>query len=66
MGTRLRLAEPLCCQPETITALLIGCTPIQNEKLKKKRHSPLKFTAPWFSLHTFEPPFQPGAYSAMQ
>ena len=30
------MAESLCCSPETITTLLIGCTPIQNEKLKKK------------------------------
>ena len=35
MGTWFRLAEPLCCPPETITALLIGCTPIQNEVKKK-------------------------------
>ena len=29
------MAESLCCPPETIT-LLIGYTPIQNKKLKKK------------------------------
>ena len=27
--------ESLCCPPETITTLLIGCTPIQNKKLNK-------------------------------
>jgi len=26
----------LYCAPEAITTLLIGCTPIQNEKLGKK------------------------------
>ena len=26
------MAESLCCPPETITALLIGSTPIQNKK----------------------------------
>ena len=28
------MAESPCCPPETITALLIGYTPIQNKKLK--------------------------------
>ena len=31
------MVESLCCSPEKITALLIGYTPIQNKKLKKKR-----------------------------
>jgi len=26
------MAESLCCSPETITTLLIGCTPVQNKK----------------------------------
>ena len=30
------MAESLCCTPETITALLIGYTTIQNKKLKNK------------------------------
>ena len=30
------LAESLCPTPETIVTLLIGYTPIQNKKLKKK------------------------------
>ena len=34
MDTCMCMAESLCCPPETIT-LLIDCTPIQNEKLKK-------------------------------
>ena len=37
MDTRICMAESLCCSPETITALLIGYTPIQNKKLKKKK-----------------------------
>ena len=28
--------ESLCCSPETITALLTGSTPIQNNKFNKK------------------------------
>ena len=31
------LAESLCCLPETITTLLIGYTPIQNEQFKEKK-----------------------------
>ena len=34
MGTRVWMAESLCCSPETITALLMSYTPIQN-KIKK-------------------------------
>ena len=30
------MAEPLPCSPVTITTLLIGYTPVQNKKLKKK------------------------------
>jgi len=30
------MAESLCCLPETITTLLIVCTPIQNKKVFKK------------------------------
>ena len=26
------VAESLCCAPETITTVLIGCTPVQNYK----------------------------------
>ena len=29
------MAEFLHCLPETITTLLLGCTPIQNKKFKK-------------------------------
>ena len=36
MDTCICTAEPLCLLPETITTLLIICTPIQNKKLKKK------------------------------
>ena len=31
------VAESLCCSPETITALLISYTPIQNKKKKVKK-----------------------------
>ena len=33
MDTCTCMAESLCCSPETITTLLIGCTPIQNKKV---------------------------------
>ena len=35
MDTCICMAESLCCQPETITSLLISYTPIWNKKLKK-------------------------------
>ena len=31
----VRVAESLCCPPETITTLLIGYTPLQNKKILK-------------------------------
>ena len=31
MDTCICMAESLCCPPEITTALLIGCTPIQNK-----------------------------------
>ena len=31
------MAESLCCSPETIRALLIGYTSIQNKKFKRKK-----------------------------
>ena len=44
----IRTAESLCCSPETITALLIGSTPIQNvfgvKKINGKFHVMLYFT----------------------
>ena len=36
MDTRICMAESLCCSPETITALLISYTPIENKKLQNK------------------------------
>ena len=30
------MAESLCCSPETLTTLLIDCTPTQNKNLKTK------------------------------
>ena len=36
MDTCMCMAESLCCSPETITTLLISCTPNQNKKFKKK------------------------------
>ena len=38
MHSGICVAESLCCPPETITTLSIGCTPIQNKynfKIKK-------------------------------
>ena len=35
MDTCICMAETLCCPPETITALLIGYTSIQNKKFEK-------------------------------
>ena len=51
--TCICVAESLCCPPETLTALLIGCTPIQNKKFnsfKKKEkcvlsHRLFRYTA---------------------
>ena len=37
MDIRVCTAESLCCSPVTITTLLMGYTPIQNKKLKKKK-----------------------------
>ena len=31
------MAESLCCLPETITTLLIGYTPIQNKKFRRRK-----------------------------
>ena len=36
MDTGICMAESLPCSPETITTLLIGSTPIQNKKFKKR------------------------------
>ena len=36
MGTCTCMAESLGRPPETITALLISCTPTQNKKFEKK------------------------------
>ena len=36
MDTCRCMAESLCCSPETITTLLIGYTPIQSKRFKKK------------------------------
>ena len=35
MDTCIRMAESLCCPPETITTLFISYTPTQNKKFKK-------------------------------
>ena len=37
MDTCMCMAESLCCPLATITTLLLGYTPIQNKKLKKKK-----------------------------
>ena len=37
MDTCTCIAESLVCSSETITTLLIGCTPIQNRKFKKRK-----------------------------
>ena len=36
MDTCTCMADSLCCPPETIKALSIGCTPIQIKKFFKK------------------------------
>ena len=46
------VAESLCCSPETITALLIGYTPVQNKKFKKKLYIHL-FTYLQTCSHTY-------------
>lgn len=37
MDTRVRMAESLCCAPEIIRMLPMGCTPIKNKKFLKKK-----------------------------
>jgi hypothetical protein len=37
IDTCLCMADSLCCPPETIIALSIGCTPIQIKKFFKKQ-----------------------------
>lgn len=37
------MTKPLSCPPETITSLLIGYTPAQNRKLKKKKRAYLRY-----------------------
>ena len=37
MDTRICMAESICCSPRTITTLLIGYTPIQNEKFNNQK-----------------------------
>ena len=37
------MAECLCCSSKTITALLIGYTPIQNKKYQRKKNLKRKF-----------------------
>ena len=48
INTSICMAESLCCSPETITALLIGSTPIKNvfgvKKINGKFHVMLYFT----------------------
>ena len=46
MDTCICMAESLGGSVETITALLIGYTPIQNKKLKKKKCDALKGAQP--------------------
>ena len=50
------MAESLGCSPETLTTLLIGYTPVQNKKLKKKKTKTLKLKFP--TNHMPEFPFR--------
>ena len=36
MDIHVRMAESLCCPPETITTLLIGCISVYRKKLEKE------------------------------
>ena len=45
-STCLCSAESLCYSPETITTFLIGYSPIQNVKLKKKKTFPTEIDCP--------------------
>ena len=38
MDTRTYMAESFLCSPETTTTLLIGYTPTQNKKFKRKKN----------------------------
>ena len=35
MDTGIYMTKSLCCEPETITTLLTGCTPILKKSLKE-------------------------------
>ena len=37
MDTCVCMVESLCCLPKTITALLIGYTPVQDKKVKPNK-----------------------------
>ena len=37
MDTCICMAESLHCPPEILTVLLMGCTPVQNEKFKVRK-----------------------------
>ena len=51
MDTCICMAESLRCSPETITALLISCTAIQNAKFKNNNFCCLSHgTTDWFQI----------------
>ena len=49
MDTCVCMAEALCCSPETTRTLLIGSTPIQNKKFKKKKRVDFEQGSEWHS-----------------
>ena len=54
MDTCIFMAESLHCSPETITTLLIGCTPILNvfgvKKIKSKKEGNPVISVTWMDL----------------
>ena len=46
MDTYVCMTESLWCPSESVTTLLIGYTPIQNKKLKKKKGKSEKLSQP--------------------
>ena len=65
MDTCTRIAGALGCSPETIAALLIVWTPVQNKKFKKKEwcQNALSLAKDWLKLKIKPSPHHPSALS---
>ena len=55
MDTCICMAQSLGCSPEIITSLLIGCTPVQSKKCKKKYRKISAISATIWKPHNTPP-----------